>query len=384
MEKQLSFSRRMFLSKSIHLATASVAANLLPLSGIAQEIIYGPHVDIAQLHWNENFYGPSQTAIQAMQESSLKGAYYPDPLIKKLIAMIAEQNNLDIENITLSAGSTQALSYLAQVKSRENPIVTTQLGWDTHLSYAQNIGGVIIRVDNGDNLEINLTDIESLAKKNISSVSIVNPNNPTGLLLNAEELRASVIKMSQKTLVIVDEAYNEITDEPEVNSMIDLVKEGHNVAISRTFSKIYGLAGERVGYIIAQPDVIESIKKNGGGEFALSLAGVAGALASYNDEDFLKYSKSKIIEAREMVNEAVKLNDLSALPSQTNFVFVNLGNIDADDFRDEMLKRKILIRGKYGNFNNWSRVSMGNIEDIQRYVDAIPEVLDNLNNKVIT
>ncbi|HIF19771.1 MAG TPA: histidinol-phosphate aminotransferase family protein [Gammaproteobacteria bacterium] len=368
----------------MHLATASVAANLLPLSGIAQEIIYGPHTEIAQLHWNENFYGPSPAAIKAMQESALKSAYYPDLLIKKLIAMIAEQHGLGIENITVSAGSTQALSYLAQVKSRENPIATTQLGWDLHLSYAQNIGGVIVRVDNGDNLEINLADIETIANKNISSVSIVNPNNPTGLLINAGELRTSVIKMSKKALVIVDEAYNEITDEPEVNSMISLVKEGHNVAISRTFSKIYGLAGERVGYIIAQPDVIESIKKNGGSEFAVSLAGAAGALASYNDDEFLKYSKSKIIEAREMVNEAVQLNGLTALPSQTNFVFVNLGNIDADDFRDEMLKRKVLIRGKYGNFNNWSRVSMGNIEDVQRYVDAIPEVLNSLNNKVIT
>lgn len=380
----MSLSRRIFLSKSMHLATASVAANLLPLSGIAQEIIYGPHTEIAQLHWNENFYGPSPAAIKAMQESALKGAYYPDSLIKKLIAMIAEQHGLGIENITVSAGSTQALSYLAQVKSRENPIATTQLGWDLHLSYAQNIGGVIVRVDNGDNLEINLADIETIANKNISSVSIVNPNNPTGLLINADELRTSVIKMSKKALVIVDEAYNEITDKPEVNSMISLVKEGHNVAISRTFSKIYGLAGQRVGYIIAQPDVIESIKKNGGSEFAVSLAGAAGALASYNDDKFLKYSKSKIIEAREMVNEAVQLNGLTALPSQTNFVFVNLGNIDADDFRDEMLKRKVLIRGKYGNFNNWSRVSMGNIEDVQRYVDAIPEVLNSLNNKVIT
>ena len=107
-------------------------------------------------------------------------------------------------------------------------------------------------------------------------------------------------------------------------------------------------------------------------------------IASYNDETFLKFSKSKIIEAREMVYEGITSNGLSALPSETNFIFVNLGDIDADDFRDEMLKRNVLIRGKYGNFNNWSRVSMGNIEDVQRYVNAMPEVLDNLNTTVIT
>ena len=142
------------------------------------------------------------------------------------------------QNITISAGSTQALSYLVQAKSRENPIATTELTWDSHLGYAQNIGGTVIRIDNGDNLEINLKAIESISAKNISSVSIVNPNNPTGLLLDSNELRTSVINMSKNTLVIMDEAYNEITNKPDDNSMIDLVREGYNVAVSRTFSKI--------------------------------------------------------------------------------------------------------------------------------------------------
>ena len=184
--------------------------------------------------------------------------------------------------------------------------------------------------------------------------------------------------MSKNTLVIIDEAYNEITNKPDDNSMIDLVRDGYNVAVSRTFSKIYGLAGERIGYIIAQPDVIEAIKKNGSGEFSVSLGGLAGAIASYNDEAFLKFSKSMILEAREMVYEGIAANGLTALPSETNFIFVNLGNIDANDFRDEMLKMNILIRGKYGDFNQWSRISMGKLEDIQSYIDAIPIALEQL------
>ena len=85
-----------------------------------------------------------------------------------------------------------------------------------------------------------------------------------------------------------------------------------------------------------------------------------------------------ILEAREMVYEGIAANGLTALPSETNFVFVNLGNIDANDFRDEMLKMNILIRGKYGDFNQWSRISMGKLEDIQRYIDAIPIALEQL------
>ena len=374
----MAVSRRNFLSNSIRLATAGATAKVIPFSVMAQPMVYGPREGLAQLHWNENYYGPSELAIKAIKESSHKGAYYPDLLVNRLKAMIAERHDLDTQNITISAGSTQALSYLAQVKSRENPIATTQLTWDSHLGYAQNIGGTVIRIDNGDNLEINLKAIESISAKNISSVSIVNPNNPTGLLLDSNELRASIINMSKNALVIIDEAYNEITNKPDDNSMIDLVRDGYNVAVSRTFSKIYGLAGERIGYIIAQPDVIDAIKNNGSGEFSVSMGGLAGAIASYNDEAFLKFSKSMILEAKEMVYEGITSNGLTALPSETNFIFVNLGDIDANDFRDEMLKMNILIRGKYGDFNQWSRISMGKLEDIQRYIDAIPIALEQL------
>jgi len=374
----MAVSRRNFLSNSIRLATAGATAKVIPFSVMAQPMVYGPREGLAQLHWNENYYGPSELAIKAIKESSHKGAYYPDLLVNRLKAMIAERHNLDTQNITISAGSTQALSYLAQVKSRENPIATTQLTWDTHLGYAQNIGGTVIRIDNGDNLEINLKAIESISANNVSSVSIVNPNNPTGLLLDSNELRASIINMSKNALVIIDEAYNEITNKPDDNSMIDLVRDGYNVAVSRTFSKIYGLAGERIGYIIAQPDIIDSIKNNGSGEFSVSMGGLAGAIASYNDEAFLKFSKSMILEAREMIYEGITSNGLTALPSETNFIFVNLGDVDANDFRDEMLKMNILIRGKYGDFNQWSRISMGKLEDVQRYIDAIPIALEQL------
>ena len=185
--------------------------------------------------------------------------------------------------------------------------------------------------------------------------------------------------MSENALVVVDEAYNEVTSEPETNSMVDLVRDGYNVAISRTFSKIYGLAGQRVGYMIGRPDVINEIRFNGTGEASLSMAGVSAAIASYEDKDFMNFSREKINQAKEIAENGLQSNGLSYLPSETNFILVNLGSIDADKFRDEMLKENILIRGKYGDYHNWSRVSMGNLSDVQRYVDAIPKALNNLS-----
>ena len=372
----MTLSRRIFLSKSMHLATASVAANLLPVSGIAQEIIYGPQTEIAQLHWNENFYGPSPAAIQAMQESALKGAYYPDPIIKKLIAMIAEQHDLGIKNITVSAGSTQALSYLAQVKSRENPIVTTQLGWDTHLSYAQNIGGVIVRVDNGDNLEINLADIESITNKNISSVSIVNPNNPTGLLINANELRTSVIKMSKKALVIVDEAYNEITDEPEVNSMISLVNEGHNVAISRTFSKIYGLAGLRLGWGYSSKKIIKAMYQIKP-PFNVNRFALAASIEAIKDDEWTKRAIEHNTLWTKKIFSVLEENKVVSNKPTANFFLMNFDKtkINSDEAFERLAKERLILRNmKQYKIPNSLRLTIGTEEMNQHFIKSIKEI----------
>ena len=180
-------------------------------------------------------------------------------------------------------------------------------------------------------------------------------------------------------MVLVDEAYNELTDNPAQSTMIPLVKEGKDVAVARTFSKIYGLAGMRVGYLIAKPELLEEVGQYGLGDYGLNQAGVAGALASYTDEVFTQYSKKKIVQAREMVFDALKQNGLTALPSQTNFMFVDLGKGDADKFRAAMEKRNVFIRGIYRDYTNWSRVSMGKIADVQMYIDALPEALEEIS-----
>ena len=131
----------------------------------------------------------------------------------------------------------------------------------------------------------------------------------------------------------------------------------------------------RVGYMIAQPDLLQTVSRFGLGDYGLNQAGVAGALESFDDSAFLEYSKSKIVEGRDMIAEAIRSHDLLALPSQTNFVFVDLGHRDAEKFRLAMQKRNVMIRGVYRDYRQWSRVSMGRLEDIQMYVDALPAAL---------
>jgi histidinol-phosphate aminotransferase len=123
------------------------------------------------------------------------------------------------------------------------------------------------------------------------------------------------------------------------------------------------------------------INQYGMGGYTLNQAGLAAAIASYNDDAFLTFSKDKIIEAKEMVMDAVKANGLTALPSSTNFIFVNLGKGDADLFQTAMAEKDVHIRGTYRTYSNWSRVSMGKIPDVQRYVDAMPGALEAMYKK---
>lgn len=381
----LNRSRRLFLGASAA-ATAIGASGILTASAAqaAQaKTLYGPKPGVAKLNANENPFGPSPAALKAIAEASAQGgAYYAYPAAMKLLDMIAERHGITRKNISISAGSSPILSYAALAASDKGRILGPDLFWDTTSKAPQKQGAPeIIRIPNTAALDIDLDAMYAAIDDTVGMVHICNPNNPTGKVLDPVKLREFCIKASKKTLVLVDEAYNEIIDEPPKHSMIPLVKAGHNVIVARTFSKIYGLAGLRVGYMIASEANTQWINNYGMAGYTLNQAGLAAAIASYNDDAFITFSKDKIMQAKGMVMDAIKANGLTALPSSTNFIFVDLGKGDADVFQAEMAKKDVLIRGTYRTYTNWSRVSMGKIPDVQRYVDAMPAALDAMYKK---
>ena len=221
-------------------------------------------------------------------------------------------------------------------------------------------------------MEVDLPGIEAKVSESTGLVQLCNPNNPTGLVTPASVIKPAVKRMAAKTTVIVDEAYMELADAPVETSCIDLVKEGHDVIVTRTFSKIYGMAGIRMGYAIADPETAMKIQMT-----AMSWSpctSYVGAIGCYDDEEFLNYSKSKIVEARQMVMTTLDTLGLEYLPSQTNFVYFKSG-MEANDVQKAMADRKISVRGQYMDYNEWTRVSMGYIEDVERFCKALPEVI---------
>ena len=369
-------SRRSFFIGSAVAGVATLASARTFSLDAAPVNLYGPASGVAKLNANENPYGPSPKALKAMVEASAHGAYYVRKSAQRLREMIAERHDLSPDYVVLSSGSSGVLTYLALASSQQGKILAPDLFWDTtSLMGVRNSGNGIVRLPKSASLNIDLQAMEGALDSDISMVHVTNPNNPTGMVLDSDELRAFCSRASEKCTVLVDEAYNELTADPAASTMIPLVKAGKNVAVARTFSKIYGLAGMRVGYMIAKPELLEKVKQFGLGDYGLNQAGVAAAVASYNDHAFLEYSKAKIVEAREMVTEGLQQNGLTALPSETNFMFVNLGAKNAESFRKAMADRNVLIRGIYRDYTRWSRVSMGKLEDVQQYVDALPSAL---------
>lgn len=381
-------SRRFMLTGAIGagLTTAACATNTatslaaedtgaFPAStGLQDPYLLGPKEGVALLSRNENPYGPSDSALKMIEYAAKKGAYYASREVRQTLAkLIADKNGVEPEQIAITTGSGEALSAIALIYGPKGKIVAPRLFWDTTALYAKNLGMARIeRVSLTKDMGINLSGIEARVTPDTGLVQLCNPNNPTGLVADSATFKAAVKRMSAKATVLVDEAYIELADDPEKNTCIDLIKEGRDVIVARTFSKIYGMAGIRVGYTISSPEIARKIQGT-----AMSWSpctSYAGAIGAYTDDKFIDYSKSKIVEAREMVNATLDTLGLVRLPSQTNFVYFKSG-LEANDVQKAMQAKKISIRGQYMDYNEWSRVSMGKIADVSRFCKALPEVI---------
>ena len=334
----------------------------------------GPDPGIVRLVANENPYGPSPRALKMAEQALHKGAYYPGSIRSDLLKAIADKHRLSVDNMFLSSGSNEGLQAAMVAFGKKGKVVLPALTYSDHLGYSKRMGVELVSVPLNKDMSIDLDGMAAAVDDSVSLVYVCNPNNPTGMTLDGDKLRDFCRRVGRRATVLVDEAYNELTDDPEYTSMVDLVREGENVIVSRTFSKIFGMAGLRVGYGIAAPDTAKLI---GGHVMAWANGvGMTAAYHSYLDEEFIAFSRARILEGRQMVNDTFRKNGIEPLPSQTNFVYADIGR-DADEFQARMLERNVQIRGTYQTFSTYSRVSMGKLEDLEVFDRVFTEVYNS-------
>jgi histidinol-phosphate aminotransferase len=350
---------------------------LIGAAGLALSPITLSQIDIPvgqiRLVFNENPYGPSPKALEAVAKILPKTAYYPGKIEQDLPALFVERHRLNPDQVFLASGSNEGLQAAMMAFGKQGKVISPSLTYSDHLAYAERLGIAVERIPLREDMSIDLDAMARAVDDTVGLVYLCNPNNPTGMAIDGDELRAFCRELSPRVPILIDEAYNELTDKPDYTSMIDLVREGANVLITRTFSKIFGMAGLRVGYGMGHPDMVKVIKDhvmawpNGVGLYA--------AYHSYLDDAFIDFSRQKILQGRAMVNATFRRHGIEPLPSQTNFVYADIGR-NASEFKKEMAANNVIIRGAYDGYANYSRVSMGRIEEL--------EVFDQVFSRLFT
>ena len=233
-------------------------------------------------------------------------------------------------------------------------------------------GVEIIRVPVNENLNADLDGLRRAVRSDTVMVYIVNPNNPIPSVIEKNAMKEFVLEMSENRLVFIDEAYHELVDNPDYASMIGLIAQGHNnIIVSRTASKIFGLAGMRVGFGFAHPDLINEMKMRKTGDN--NILGLKAAIASYQDEEFQNFSRRKIKESLAIVESMCEDLGIRYAKSNTNFTFIETG-VENAVVQEKMLRHGIMSGRLFPPFTTWSRISMSTPEHMRYFVQVYKQL----------
>lgn len=327
-----------------------------------------------RLNSNENPYGPSAKAKQAVLDILSEGNRYAFAEMAELKNIIARKEGVDPSYILLGAGSGELLCQTGIAFGLEGGRVLSAFPtFQLLMNYAASMGATWNKVDLNDKLEYDYEALASAIKSDTRLVFSCNPNNPTGTAVSDSIVRGFCETASKKTLVYADEAYLEFLEPSQQKSMVPLTQNNPNVVVSKTFSKIYGLAGLRIGYVVGHPDTLKRISKFGD-TISPSQTAIAAAKASLGDEDFMKLTREKNAVARKVLTDYLDQKKVAYGKPVTNVLLFPAPK-DGQTILTRLDEKGYLIRiWEYKN-REWCRVSIGTEEEMKGFVKAFDEVV---------
>lgn len=365
------FSRRDF-SRALGSLAVAFTAPKLPLSLDVQRARPAPPNAI-HLNFNENPYGPSPKALAALDACGDVASRYPGPAEIELTDALAKKYNVTPENIALGCGSTEILrcvdmAFLAPGKN----IVAAQPTFEAVLDYA--------KITRAEPVTIPLTadhrhDLPKMAAACTSKTGVAyvcNPNNPTGTIVWRDELASFIHTVPASTLILVDEAYFDFADDPRYSSAVEWIATNPNVVIARTFSKIYGMAGMRLGYAVGAKETIARIREHSLQDNT-NAAVLAAGLASLSDAANISSCREKMNGTRAWLCGELAKDGRSFVPSQANFVMIDM-HTDVRPIIDQFAARNILVGRRFSSMNNFLRVTIGTQQETEAFVTALREI----------
>jgi len=333
---------------------------------------------IAELGSNENPLGPSPRALEAMRIALSETFRYPDPRGLSLKKALARKFGVGLDRIALGNGSHELLILIAQCfADSSHSIVFSQYGFAVFPIATAASGAIALRVPALPATHATAPyghDLDALAgavRADTRIVYVANPNNPTGTWFDDAAFDRFVTLIPRHVIVVVDEAYGEYVDAPGLSSTLRVADRYPNLVVTRTFSKAYALAGLRVGYLIAHPSVVAVVERLRE-SFNVNNLALAAAEAALGDDEHLAKARAFNRSERDWLGDALAKRGYRVLPSQTNFVMIDLGR-DSAELERQLFERGVIVRPMAGyGLPQTLRVSVGSRAENQRLLDALP------------
>ncbi len=330
------------------------------------------NVKVIKLNTNESPFPPSPKVKEVLSEEVIdKLNLYSDPELKELTAAIAKQFEVTPDMVFCGNGSDDVLAFaIMGFCGRGGKLCCPEISYGFYPVYADIFGVELEQIPLKDDFSIDVNDYIGKNK----NIVIANPNAPTGLALSFDDVER-IVSSNPDNLVIMDEAYMAFC----YDSCMDLVKKYSNLLVTRTFSKSHSLAGLRVGFGIAQKEIIEDLNKLkfSFNPYNINTLSVKAAAAAIADNEYYDDKIAQIVATRETVQKQLRELGFNCTDSKSNFIFASSDRIPAAELAAELRKRNILVR--YFNkekIDNYLRITVGAADDMQTLVSAITEILE--------
>jgi len=333
-----------------------------------------------QIDSNENPYGPSPLARDAITNSEKIACRYPDVTESHMVDAIAKYHGVSTDQVALGCGSTEILrmadtAFLAPGKS----VVVAEPTYEAVLNFAQVLHANPIKVPQTKNY---LHDLDAMAEATGPSTGLVyicNPNNPTGTIVSKAALGQFMDRVPKTAIVLVDEAYFHFVEDPSYGSVMDWVGKYPNLIVARTFSKVYGMAGMRLGYAISRKENIQAMRASKLWS-STNAAVMTAAIVSLGDPDHVTDQRQKLNGTKKWLYAELDKDGRRYIPSHANFTLIDVGG-DVTPFIRAFAERNILVGRKFPSMSTWMRVSMGTPDEMQKFMAAFREIVPKSAHK---
>jgi histidinol-phosphate aminotransferase len=327
---------------------------------------------VIKLASNENCLGPSPLALEAMQQSAIRTNRYPDGNGYYLRKALAEKLKVDFDQIILGNGSTDLVNIIARtyLESGDNTVTLDQ----TFLMYkiatlTMNANCIQVPLQN---YKCNLDEVAKAVDSHTKIIYLANPNNPTGTFVTKQELRNFLQSLPHQVLVVLDEAYFDYVEDPEYPDGILVAREFPNLIVLRTFSKVYGLAGIRMGYGIADPEIIENLNRVRS-PFNTNVLAQSAALAALEDHEHVNKSRNTNRDERKFLEAGLSRLGVPFVPSVANFILIPIEH--ATEIYEALLHDGIIVRPMNSfHLQEGLRVTIGKHDENVAFLFALAKI----------